>query len=342
MAEEFPFVSIVIPHYKGDMILRCLDSLYNDGFDRKEIIVIDDGSVDGSIESARSRFPDVRYIRNPANLGFVRSCNRGIGVSSGKYIVLLNDDTEVSPGWLECLISFAESRDNLGACQPKILSLRDPGKFDYSGAAGGLIDVFGHPFALGRVFYTVERDEGQYDVPRRIFWASGAAMLISRKALDETGLLDECFTAHMEEIDLCWRMQLLGFEVWSVPEAVIHHLSGGTLPARSWKKEFLNHRNNLMMIFKNYSTRNLLWIFPIRICFEIISSIVFWTIVPLCAIGSFITCLPELIRKRRNVQARRKTGDRDIMNLMFKGSIALKYFLCGKRETGEILEQGRG
>ena len=340
--DNAPLVSIVIPHYRGDVILNCLDSIFRDNFDSREIIVIDDGSEDGSMASARSSFPDVKYVRNPSNLGFVKSCNRGIRLSSGKYIILLNDDAEVSPGWLEHLLSFAESRDNLGACQPKILSLQNPEKFDYAGAAGGLIDIFGHPFALGRVFYSIEEDTGQYDVPRRIFWASGAAILISRKALNEVGPMDESFTAHMEEIDLCWRMHLLGFEVWSVPKAVVYHYSGWTLPAKSWLKEFLNHRNNLMMMLKNYSFWNLLWVFPVRVCFEIISTIAFRTTVPLYSIRSLMFHIPSLLRKRHKIQSNRKISDGDIMKLMFKGSIALKYFLFEREEMGEILEQAKG
>jgi len=268
-----PEVSIVIPHYRGPIVLDCLESVYSHTQGAFEVIVVDDGG-DGSAQEAKTRFPQIRLISNPHNLGFAASCNRGMRAAEGRYFVLLNNDVEVTPGWLDALLAFAESHPRVGACQPKIRSFTDRARFDYAGAAGGLMDLLGYPYCLGRVFHLIEEDTGQYDTPVPIFWASGTALFLRREAVEEVGDLDEEFFMHMEEIDLCWRLHRAGWEIWSVPSSVVYHRSGWSLP-QSFRKMYFNHRNNLVLLLKNYDLPSLLGLFPLRVLLEVLT--VLWT-----------------------------------------------------------------
>lgn len=329
-------VSIIIPHYNGDILLSCLSSLFEHTRGCFEVIVVDDGSTDGSVERAQARFPEIRVLRNTHNRGFAVSCNRGLETAQGHYSLLLNNDVEVQPGWLEELVCFADAHPRCAACQPKILSAQHRRRFDYAGAAGGQIDRFGHTYCLGRVFDTLEEDQGQYDTPREIFWASGTALLLRREALERVGLLDEMFFMHFEEIDLCWRLHLAGFQVWSVPSSTVYHHSGWTLPSESPLKMFLNHRNNLVLLLKNYALRNLLWVFPIRLGLEgltILYALFRGDLKRMIAAlrGTVWVAghVRQIARQRATAQAVRRVSDRDICRRMSRGSIALRYFLGG-------------
>jgi GT2 family glycosyltransferase len=263
--KSFPVVSVIIPHLKGEDILRrCLKALQSCTYPSIEVILVDNGSTDGSSERIAGKHPGVRLIRSTVNLGYAGGCNMGLSHASGKYALLLNDDAEVTAGFLEPLVACMESDASIGACQPKIKSIIDSTKFDYAGAAGGYLDRFGYPFCMGRIFDTVEVDRGQYDDPREIFWASGACCLIRISALEETGRFDESFFAHMEEIDLHWRMRLAGYKIMSVPSSIVHHEAGTTLAPEAPQKVYLNHRNGLMMLVKNHRPGMLLWILPAR------------------------------------------------------------------------------
>jgi GT2 family glycosyltransferase len=258
-------VEVVIPHLRGAEILHnCLESIKRSGDPDVSVILVDNASDDGSVDAIAPRFPFVRVVRSETNLGYAGGCNLGIREGSAPLVALLNDDTEVDPGWLGPIRRSFSSEELLGACQPKLLSLREPGVFDYAGAAGGLIDALGYPFARGRVFDSLERDDGQYDEPAEIFWASGAACVFRRSALDEVGLLDEGFFAHMEEIDLCWRLHMNGWRVMAEPSSVVRHWGAVTLGTDHPRKLELNHRNNIWMIAKNASAATLLWLHPLR------------------------------------------------------------------------------
>lgn len=165
--------------------------------------------------------------------------------------MLLNSDVEVTPGWAATLFSFMEENPEVGVCQPKILSVADRDSFEYAGAAGGFIDKYGYPFCRGRILSNIEKDNGQYDQPREVFWATGACLMIRSSLYHHLGGLEELFFAHMEEIDLCWRAKLLGYEVWAIPSSKIYHVGGGTLPNESPHKLYLNYRNSLLMLWKN-------------------------------------------------------------------------------------------
>ncbi|RKY75731.1 hypothetical protein DRQ07_11420 [candidate division KSB1 bacterium] len=340
-----PRVTVVIPHWKGEDILRhTLKFLFRTDYNNFSVIVVNNDSPDGSIDKVMPDFPQAKIVNAPKNLGFAAGCNLGIKHADSEYIVLLNNDTEVDSNWLLNLVSVISSDTSVAAVQVKLLNYFKREFFDYSGAAGGLIDIFGYPFAMGRVFDYMEQDEGQYDSVKDVFWASGAAVILRKSALDKTGLLDEMFFAHMEEIDLEWRFQLNGYKVMTCPDALVYHRSGATLQKENLMKMRLNHRNNIIMLLKNYGTLTLLWVLPLRIMFEIIT-VVFGIITlqpgrSAAVILSFIDViinLPLILRKRRIVQNKRIISDSEIMKKMFRGSIVFEYFIKRKKTAAQIL-----
>ena len=223
--------------------------------DGAEVIVADNASTDGSLDLMAKEFPQVRTLKFSSNLGFTGGYNEAFRqlYKDGKpeYFLLINSDIEVSEDWLKPLVAWMDSHPDCGACAPKLHSLQKKEMFEYAGAAGGYLDRFGYPFCRGRILKRVEPDKGQYDAPANVFWATGACLMVRSSVYSELGGLDDRFFAHMEEIDLCWRMQLEGWKVTVVPESIVWHLGGGTLPATSPFKLFLNFRNNLMMLEKN-------------------------------------------------------------------------------------------
>ena len=338
-------VAIIIPHCNGRELLgNCLASLFRTDYPDFRVYLVDNASTDGSPEWARQSYPQLMVIRSETNLGYAGGCNLGIRSTAEELVVLLNNDTEVEPNWLGKLVEVIESDPAIAAVQPKIRWLRDRTRFDYSGGVGGMMDVFGYPFCLGRLFDHQERDTGQYDgIHRDIFWASGSASIYRRRALDQAGLMDEDFFMHMEEIDLAWRLHLVGFRVCSAPSSVVYHLSGGSLPAGNFRKMYLNHRNSLLMLWKNYSLARLAWIWPARLALEALalakalaSGNWEWARAIVQA-GLWLAENPcRVMGKRRNVQRMRKVSDRLISGRMYRGSIAVEYFLRGKRTVREL------
>ena len=216
-----------------------------------EVIVADNASTDGSIDVMRSEFPQVRTLQFERNFGFTGGYNKALHELDSEYFVLINSDIEVTEDWLRPLVEWMDKHPECGACAPKLHSWQERDSFEYAGAAGGYLDRFGYPFCRGRVLKRLETDKGQYDSPADVLWATGACLMVRNSVYKELGGLDERFFAHMEEIDLCWRMQLKGYKVTVVPEATVYHVGGGTLPATSPFKLFLNYRNNLLMLDNN-------------------------------------------------------------------------------------------
>lgn len=256
-------VSVVILNWNGEGFLKkYLPALVENTPQYAEIVVADNGSTDNSVEWIRQNYTaeQVRLILFDKNYGFTGGYNRAFKETDCEYFMLLNSDIRIEKGWLEPMVEFMDSHPNVGIVQPKVLAEYRPEYFEYAGAAGGLLDVWGFPYCYGRLMNKVEKDNGQYNASRPIFWATGAAMCVRSEIYDKLGGLDEQFFAHMEEIDFCWRTQIAGYEVWSVPQAVVYHVGGGTLPQTSPFKLYLNYRNNLLMLYKNYphSTRGLL------------------------------------------------------------------------------------
>lgn len=223
-----------------------------------DIIVADNGSTDNSIELLKTKFPEVKLLQFDTNHGFAQGYNLAIEQTQYKYTILLNSDVATAPGWITPLYEYMEASPNVGACQPKLLAYKQKDEFEYAGASGGFIDRNGYPYCRGRIFGTVEKDRGQYDDVISVFWATGAALMIRSQVYLTAGGLDKDFFAHMEEIDLCWRVLLMGYDIKVVPQSVAYHLGGGSLPASNPRKTYLNFRNNLLMLHKNLpdATRN--------------------------------------------------------------------------------------
>lgn len=236
-------------------------------------MVADNASSDDSVEFVKNNFPQVALVSLPRNFGFAKGYNEALEKVEADYYVLLNSDVEVHPDWLQPMIALLERNENAAACQPKILSYNNKRLFEYAGAAGGWIDSYGYPFARGRIFEVCEEDKGQYDTIQEIFWATGAAMVIKSKAFHQVDGFDDYFFAHMEEIDLCWRLQLAGFKIYSCPQSIVYHVGGGTLPTGASRKTFLNFRNNQIMLAKNLRWAEKWWKVPVRMGLDQIAAV---------------------------------------------------------------------
>ncbi|MDE5940915.1 MAG: glycosyltransferase family 2 protein [Muribaculaceae bacterium] len=246
-------VAVIILNWNGEKLLRrYLRSVaVNTNPDIAEIIVADNGSTDGSLAFIRDNFPQVKVMAFDTNHGFAGGYNLALAQTANEFTVLLNSDVETPPGWIEPLYQTMRENPETGACQPKILSLTDKSKFEYAGASGGFIDRNGYPYCRGRLFSSVETDNGQYDTAIPVFWATGAALMVRTALYNRLGGLDARFFAHMEEIDLCWRIHLSGSKIVVDPRSHVYHLGGGSLPASDPRKTYLNFRNNLLLLHKN-------------------------------------------------------------------------------------------
>ena len=252
-------IAIVILNWNGvDMMRRYLTDVVNYSIvDNAVVYVADNASTDDSVEMLRSEYPQVKVILLEKNWGFAEGYNKALSQVEAEYYVLLNSDVKVTHHWLQPLVEFMDAHSDVAACQPKLLSIIDTDSFEYAGACGGFIDLYGYPFCRGRVFNTIERDKGQYDTAMPILWATGACMMIRSSDYWNAGGFDGRFFAHNEEIDLCWRLRLLGRKVYCIPDSAVFHLGGGTLPKSNPMKTYLNFRNNLTMLYKNLPDREL-------------------------------------------------------------------------------------
>lgn len=247
-------LSIVILNWNGrDMLRRYLPTVLRcSQDDGAEVVVADNASTDGSLAMLATEFPQIRTIALDRNYGFAEGYNRALSQVDAECFLLLNSDVEIRQAhWTRPMLDYLAAHPDVAACQPKLLSLSQPTHFEYAGACGGFIDRHGYPFCRGRILGSVEADRGQYDEPVDVLWATGAALLIRAKDWREAGGLDGRFFAHMEEIDLCWRLRTRGRRVVCVPQSTAYHLGGATLSQGNPRKTFLNHRNNLLMLYKN-------------------------------------------------------------------------------------------
>lgn len=277
-------VSVVILNWNGEEMLRkflpsvCKYSKLEQG--DVEICVADNGSTDGSLNLLDEEFPSVRQIRFEENHGFAEGYNKAIQLINAEYVVLLNDDVEVTENWLEYMVAYMDSHPNVAACQPKILSYKDKEEgrkvFEYAGASGGYLDKYGYPFCRGRIFGTVETDKGQYDTDTMVFWASGASLLVRLEDYQAVGGLDGRFFAHMEEIDLCWRLRGRGKGIVCLPKSVVYHVGAASLKKENPQKTYLNFRNNLLMLYKNLPQPELKRIMRCRYFLDLLAALVFF------------------------------------------------------------------
>ena len=265
--------SIVILNWNGAAMLRRFLPSVLENSDGAEVVVADNGSTDESLQVLERDFPRVHIIKMDRNYGFAEGYNEALRQVRADVYVLLNSDVRVTPGWLTPLLDCLERHPEVAALQPKIRCEWQPGHFEYAGAAGGFIDSLGYPYCRGRVMGTVEEDRGQYDSTLPIFWATGAALVIRRADYWQAGGLDGRFFAHQEEIDLCWRLRSRGRGILCVPQSVVYHLGGGTLPQGSPRKTFLNFRNNLLLLYKNLPERRLRRVMCLRFWLDALASL---------------------------------------------------------------------
>lgn len=304
------------------------------------VTVADNGSTDDSAEVLAREFPTVRVVRLGRNYGFAEGYNRALREVDAECFVLLNSDVETPAGWLEPLLEVLEREPDVAAVAPKLRSWRDRASFEYAGAAGGYLDLLGYPFCRGRILRCVERDEGQYDDERDVFWVSGAAFCCRAEVFRELGGFDASFFAHMEEIDLCWRMRIAGRRVRIAPRSTVYHLGGGTLKAQSPAKVYFNHRNNLAMLFKCAPAPQRLLTAVVRPPLDALAALSYlaqgrWR--NFCAVGRawwwFLRHHRELARARRRIQATRRAF---AGTYVYRGSVVLRY-LAGRRTFGRMM-----
>lgn len=267
--------AVVILNYNGAGMLRHFLPSVIEYSPEASIYVADNGSSDESCDVVRNEFPAVKLMVLDHNYGFAEGYNRALAQVDEEYAVLLNSDVEVTRGWLSPMTQFLDSNPEVAACQPKLLSFKQKDFFEYAGAAGGFIDKWGYTFCRGRIFNTVERDSGQYDDTTDVFWATGAALMIRNEMYKNNGGLDGRFFAHMEEIDLCWRLRSRGYRIACVPQSHVYHVGGATLKKENPQKTYLNFRNNLLMIYKNASDCQLKKIMLFRKVFDNVAALKF-------------------------------------------------------------------
>jgi GT2 family glycosyltransferase len=251
-----PSVAVVILNYNTkDLLELLLPKVLKSSYAHMELWVADNASRDGSVDRVREKFPDVHCLAMDVNRGYAGGYNEALKKIKADYYVLLNSDVEVEADWLEPMVELAESDDRIACIQPKILDYYRRTHFEYAGASGGYIDRYYYPYCRGRLFDTLEEDKGQYNESIEVFWATGACLFISSQAFDKAAGLDSDFFAHMEEIDLCWRLKRMGYKHFVCPQSVVYHMGGGTLSSGSKRKYMLNYRNNLIMVIKNLPER---------------------------------------------------------------------------------------
>ncbi len=262
-------VTIVILNWNGQHFLeQFLPSVMATDYGNFEVLVVDNGSTDNSLSWLSEHYPQVRQLALDKNYGFTTGNNKALPEVQTPYFVLLNNDVEVDPGWLKPMVEMMDADPLVASVQPKLLAYPDKERFEYAGAAGGYIDVLGYPFSKGRLFETTEPDEGQFEAPGEIFWSTGACMLVRKSVVDRIGLFEDRYFAHMEEIDFCWRAKNFGYKVMYQPAGVAYHLGGGTLPRTNPRKTFLNVRNSLATLLKNFPASQVWYKFFIRLCLD--------------------------------------------------------------------------
>jgi GT2 family glycosyltransferase len=333
--------AVVILNWNGkELLKKFLTTIIERSKHCAEVIIADNASTDDSVKFLNENFPDLRIISFSENHGFAGGYNKALKEIEAEYFILLNSDVEVTEQWIEPVISFMEKNTEVACCQPKIKSWNDKHLFEHAGAAGGFIDKYGYPFCRGRMFLTLEKDTFQYNDVKEIFWATGACMFIRSKVFHEMNGFDEEFFAHMEEIDLCWRMQNKGYKIYCVPQSEVYHVGGGTLPKNNPRKTYLNFRNNLMMIHKNLPSSTLLFVFFFRLILDGIAGIkfLFEGGVKDCAAvikAHFYFYSHYSGRKQIRKAAQQSVKIHNKKNI-YQHSIVYDYFIKGKRNFSEL------
>lgn len=332
-------IAIVILNWNGKHHLeQFLPSVVKNSYAKNfsvQVVIADNGSTDGSVEWIKTNYSALQIIVLDKNYGFTGGYNKSLAQIKTDFYLLLNSDIEVTTDWLEPLLTFMEENPNAAGCMPKIRSYQNKLNFEYAGAAGGFLDMFGYPFCRGRILNIVEKDYGQYDNVQEIFWATGACLLVRSKEYWNAGGLDNDFFAHMEEIDLCWRLKRQGYSIWCIPQSVVYHVGGGTLSSDSPQKVYYNHRNNLVMLLKNLSRKSLIPVITFRLGLDLFSAAGYaatgkpsfvWSVFK--AHMHFHKNLVKNIRKRRAFKNPKIS--------LYKSSILLQFFVKHRTKYSQL------
>lgn len=329
-------VAVVILNYNGEKLLQeFLPSVVQYSAEAK-IYVADNSSTDDSLTVLERKFPTVSIIPMPFNYGFCKGYNMALRCIEADIYVLVNSDVKVTENWLTPMLTLFDSNPSVAAVQPKIRSYREQDKFEYAGAGGGMIDVLGYPFCRGRIFDHLEKDHGQYNDEREVFWASGACLAIRSEVFNNLEGFDEDFFAHMEEIDLCWRIQRTNKKIYYCGLSTVYHLGAATLPHDNPRKTFLNFRNNLWMLLKNFNTLELVFKIPLRILLDWIAALVFLVNVQpqnsLAVIKAHLVVFGSITRTFRKRRALRKLYPQYDKGCVYSGLIIYDYYLRRRNE----------
>jgi GT2 family glycosyltransferase len=340
-------ITLAILNYNGVELLESYLPMLQYSSEKYpfDILVIDNGSTDLSVDFIREWYPEISVLELSKNYGFAGGYNKGLAEIETPYIALLNSDVLVTENWLDPIMEHLNTFPETGAVQPEILSIENKQKYEYAGASGGYLDILGYPFCRGRLFDSIEAVEGQYHHAAEIFWASGAAMVIRKNVFSDLGGFDSGFFAHQEEIDLSWRLHRAGYNIFCLPESRVYHLGGGTLDYVNPRKDFLNFRNNLYMLAKNESFARLAWLIPLRLILDGIAGFKFLldgkpksTIAIIKAHMSFYVHLPLVIERRNfeNELISKKRIHEENRSGRYNGSILWKYYMEGVRKFSAL------
>lgn len=345
--ETKPLVNIIILTYNQfNFISECLDAVLKSGYPNIRLYLVDNNSRPEDYKNFYEKYKhlkNARFFRMKRNKGFAGGCNYALKKIKSGYIVFLNDDIIVSRNWLTPIISFMEQNPNVGACQPKIRSKRKPEYFEYAGASGGFMDVYGFPFARGRIFFNSEKDKGQYESEMDLVWCSGACLITKYEIIKKIGIFDEIFFIYGEESDLCWRMNFYGYRLVCIPKSVVYHYGSGTMEKFQYKKAYLHHRNGLILLLKNYTNFELLKYFPVRIFFDYVAFLyyIFDNKKPMNALAVIMSHLNILYSLPKILEIRKKESDKFKMKNslkypLYKRSIVLDHFLHKKKKFSQL------
>ena len=333
-------VAVVILNFNGRKFLEQFlpNVIANCDPTLAEIVVADNASTDDSVAFMREHYPEIRLIENGSNGGFATGYNVALRQIEAQYYVLLNSDIEVAPRWIEPVIEMMDADPQIAACQPKILSYYNKERFEYAGASGGFIDKYGYPFCRGRVFQNLEVDGHQYDEPKEVFWATGACMFVRADLYHQIGGLDDNFFAHMEEIDLCWRLKNAGYKVYCCPQSWVYHIGGGTLSKNSPRKTYLNFRNNLSLLVKNLPKHRVHRTIFYRIFLDWVAAFKF--LFEGCPKDFCMVFKAhwDFYKRLKTLKEGRKTTEHKMVSCIYKRNIVFDNVIRGKRKFSELKE----
>ena len=334
--------AVVILNWNGQKLLEQFlpALLLHTPAEIAELIIADNGSTDGSESFLTDHYPQIRRILFDQNYGFAEGYNRALSQLNHEYVVLLNSDVEVCSHWLETAIDYLDAHPEVVALQPKLLDYKDKTAFEYAGASGGFLDIYGYPFCRGRIFATVEKDEGQYDKPVEVFWATGACLFIRLKEYNEAGGLDKNFFAHQEEIDLCWRLKARGKKIVCLPQSAVYHVGGATLKMEHPQKTFLNFRNNLLMVYKNLPEQYYRKVMFFRFFFDYLAALQFILKGYPANAWSVLKARHDFSRQKKNYRLIRKENlektTKELLSGLLLHSLLWKYYFNNQKKYKQV------